>query len=129
LTPSFVGESFRSWSLRYLKEAKVDFSLASEASMVETVKGLSTIALRKAQLSIQYALGQPEYLDIAVSEYLVGEHHKDEPLVVLLARIRRLMQEISEPQSKLTKKTTIEKTSLVVDVASKLVREFLRNNR
>jgi hypothetical protein len=97
--------------------------------MVETVKDLSTIALRKAQLSIQYALGQPEYLDIAVSEYLAGEHHKDEPLVMLLARIRRLMQEISDPQSKLTKKTIIEKTSLVVDVASKLVREFLGNNR
>jgi hypothetical protein len=60
---------------------------------------------------------------------LVGEHYKDEPLVMLLARIRRLMQEISEPQSKLTKKTIIEKTSLVVDVASKLVREFLGNNR
>jgi hypothetical protein len=97
--------------------------------MVEIVKDLSTIALRKAQLSIQYALGQPEYLDIAVSEYLAGEHHKDEPLVLLLARIRRLMQEISDPQCKLTKKTIIEKTSLVVDVASKLVREFLANNR
>ena len=124
-----MGESFRSWSLRYLKEAKVDFSLASEASVIETVKYLSTIALRKAQLSIQYALGQPEYLDIAVSEYLVGEHHIDEPMIMLLGRIRRLTQEISEPQSKLTKKTIIEKTSMVVDVASKLVGEFLRNNR
>ena len=107
----------------------MDFSLASEASMVEAVKDLSTIALRKAQLSIQYALGQPEYLDIAVSEYLVGGCHKDEPLVMLLARIRRVMQEIAEPQSKLTKKTIIEQTSLVVDVASELVGEFLENNR
>ena len=97
--------------------------------MIETVKDLSTISLRKAQLSMQYALGQPEYLDIAVSEHLVGEHYKDEPLVMLLGRIRRLMQEISEPQSKLTKKTIIEKTSMVVDVASKLVGEFLGNNR
>lgn len=121
LTLSFRGECFESWSLRYLREAKVDFSLASNASMIETVKDLSTIALRKAQLAIQYALAEPELLDIAVSEYISRGSAQERPLIILLARIRKLMQKISDPQSKLTRKKILEKTGLVIDVASSVV--------
>lgn len=123
----FPGECFRSWSLRYLKEAKVDFSLASEASMTETLKDLSTIALRKAQLAIQYALAEPEYLDIAVSDYLSRGQTQGDPLIILIARIRKMMQDISDPQLRLARKDILEKTRLMVDVASSLVSEILGN--
>ncbi len=89
--------------------------------MIETVKDLSTIALRKAQLAIQYALAEPELLDIAVSEYISRGSAQERPLIILLARIRKLMQKISDPQSKLTRKKILEKTGLVIDVASSVV--------
>lgn len=125
MKPSFVSESYRSWALRYLKEAKVDLSAAQEASMIETVKDLSTIALRKAQLAIEYAVAQPELLDIAVSEYISRGETQGQPLVILLARIRNLMQDIADPYSRLQKSSILGKTSLVVDVVSSVVSEVV----
>lgn len=125
MKPIFLGECYRSWSLRYLKEAKVDFSVASKASMIETVKDLSTIALRKAQLAIQYALAEPELLDIAVSEYISKGQIQGEPLIILLARIGKTMQDISEPKPRFNRKNILEKTGSVIDVASSIVSECL----
>jgi hypothetical protein len=125
LKPIFLGECYRSWSLRYLKEAKVDYSVASEASMIETVKDLSTIALRKAQLAIEYVLAEPELLDTAVSEYVLKGQSQAEPLIILLARIGKIMQDISEPRSKFNRKNILEKTGSVIDVASSIVLECL----
>jgi len=127
LKPTFVAECFRSWSLRYLKEAKVDFSLASEASTIETLKDLSTIALRKAQLAIQYALAEPEYLDVAVSDSMSRGQTQGPPLLILLARIRKMMQDISDPQCRLAKKDILEKTGLIVGVVSTLISQILGN--
>jgi hypothetical protein len=125
LKPIFLGECYRSWSLRYLKEAKVDYSVASEASMIETVKDLSTIALRKARLAIEYVLAEPELLDTAVSEYVLKGQSQAEPLIILLARIGKIMQDISEPRSKFNRKNILEKTGSVIDVASSIVLECL----
>jgi hypothetical protein len=125
LKPSFVPEAYRSWALRYLKEAKVDLSTAQEASMIETVRDLSTIALRKAQLAIEYAVAQPEVLDIAVSEYVSRGETEGQSLVVLLAQIRNLMKRIADPHSRLRKDSILGRTSLVLDVVSSIVSDVV----
>ena len=122
-----IGECFGYWSLRYLKEAKVDFSLASETSTPETLVDLSTIALRKAQLAIQYALAEPEYLDVAVSDYMSRGQTQGDPLIILLALIRKMMQDISAPQHRMARKDILEKTALIIGVVSSLVSEILGN--
>jgi hypothetical protein len=123
----FVGECYRSWSFRYLKEAKADFSFASEASTIESVRDFSTIALRKAQLAIQYALAQPELLEAAVLEYMATGDDQGEPLIMLLARIRKVIEDISEPTSRLAKNSILDKTSLVIDVTKSIVSECFGN--
>ena len=103
----------------------MDLSVAERTSFTEIVRDLSTIALRKAELAIEYALAEPELLDMVVSEYVSRGETQAEPLILLLAQIRKLMQSIAYPNSRMTKENILGKTSLVVDAASSVVSECL----
>jgi len=111
----------RAWALRYSREAGVDLALARQASSMMTVRDLSTIALRKTQLAIQYALGQPEYLDVLVSEVLFGKTSSREPLLSLLLKIRAVMRDISDSQSPLNKETIVAVTETIVNASTAVI--------
>jgi len=111
----------RAWALRYTREAGVDLALARQAVSIASVRDLSTIALRKAQLAIQYALGQPEYLDILVSEVLLGRTSSREPLLSLLLKIKAAVRDISDPQSPLNKETIVAVTETIVNASTDVI--------
>jgi len=111
----------RAWAVRYSREAGVDLALARQAVSISSVRDLSTIALRKAQLAIQYALGQPEYLDVLVSEVLLGRTSSREPLLSLLLKIRAAMRDISDPQSLLNKETIVAVTETIVNASTAVI--------
>jgi len=111
----------RAWAVRYSREAGVDLALARQAVSIASVRDLSTIALRKAQLAIQYALGQPEYLDVLVSEVLLGRTSSREPLLSLLLKIRAAMHDISDPQSLLNKETIVAVTETIVNASTAVI--------
>ncbi|MBS7622657.1 MoaD/ThiS family protein [Candidatus Bathyarchaeota archaeon] len=81
---SLCTEPDRAWALRYLREAKVDLSLTEELNTPESLLELVALALRKAQLAIQYAVGQPEYLELAVTQAALGRMQAVEPPVGVL---------------------------------------------
>jgi len=111
----------RAWALRYTREAGVDLALARQAVSIASVRDLSTIALRKAQLAIQYALGQPEYLDVLVSEVLLGRTSSREPLLSLLLKIKAAVRDISDPQSPLDKETIVAVTETIVNASTDVI--------
>jgi len=111
----------RAWALRYTREAGVDLALARQAVSIASVRDLSTIALRKAQLAIQYALGQPEYLDVLVSEVLLEKTTSREPLLSLLLKIKAVMRDISDPQSPLNKETIVVVTETIVNASTAVI--------
>ncbi len=115
----------RAWAVRYSREAGVDLALARQAVSIASVRDLSTIALRKAQLAIQYALGQPEYLDVLVSEVLLGRTSSREPLLSLLLKIRAAMRDISDPQSLLNKETIVAVTETIVNASTAVIEAIL----
>ncbi len=103
----------------------MDLSVAERSSITEIVRDLSTIALRKAELAIEYALAEPELLDMIVSEHISKGETEAQPLIFMLGQIRRLMQNIASHNSKVTKEDILEKTNLVIDAASLVVSECL----
>jgi len=111
----------RAWALRYAREAGVDLALARQAVSIASVRDLSTIALRKAQLAIQYALGQPEYLDVLVSEVLLGRTSSREPLLNLLLKVKAAVRDMSDPQSSLNKETIVAMTETMVNASTDVV--------
>jgi len=115
----------RAWALRYNREAGVDLALARRAVSIASVRDLSTIALRKAQLAIQYALGQPEYLDAMVSEALFGRAPSRESLLSLLLKIRAVMRDISDPQSPLNKEAIVAVTETIVNASTDLIQAVI----
>ena len=115
----------RAWAVRYTREAGVDLALARQAVSIVSVRDLSTIALRKAQLAIQYALGQPEYLDIIVSEISLGRASSREPMLSLLLKIRAAMRDISDPQSPLNKETIVAVTESIVNASTDVIKAVI----
>jgi len=115
----------RAWAVRYTREAGVDLALARQAVSIASVRDLSTIALRKAQLAIQYALGQPEYLDIIVSEISLGRASSREPMLSLLLKIRAAMRDISDPQSPLNKETIVAVTESIVNASTDVIKAVI----
>jgi len=111
----------RAWALRYTREAGVDLALARQAVSIASVRDLSTIALRKAQLAIQYALGQPDYLDVLVSEVLLERTSSREPLLSLLLKIKAVMRDISDAQSPLNKETIVAVTETIVNASTAVI--------
>ncbi|MCJ7760807.1 hypothetical protein MUP59_06665, partial [Candidatus Bathyarchaeota archaeon] len=83
---SLCSESDRIWAFRYIREAKVDLSLASDLKAVET----ATLATRKAQLAVQHALGTPDYSDPAIAETNLGRMDRNDSLVRVLIKIREI---------------------------------------
>jgi len=100
-------------------------ALARRAVSIASVRDLSTIALRKAQLAIQYALGQPEYLDAMVSEALFGRAPSRESLLSLLLKIRAVMRDISDPQSPLNKEAIVAVTETIVNASTDLIQAVI----
>jgi len=115
----------RAWAVRYTREAEVDLALARRAVSIASVKDLSTIALRKAQLAIQYALGQPEYLDVIVSEASFGRASSREPVLSLLLKVKAVVHDISDPQSPLNKETIVAVTETVVKASADVIKAVI----
>jgi hypothetical protein len=111
----------RAWALRYSREAGVDLALARQATSIASVRDLSAIALRKTQLAIEYASGQPEYLDVLVSEPSLGRASSREPLLSLLLKIKAVMRDISDSQSPLNKETIVAVTETIVDASTAVI--------
>jgi hypothetical protein len=127
-TSILIDDYRRCWALRYLRESTADLSLARKSRILETVRNLSAISMRKAQLAISYALGEPEYLDAVVTEALMNRTYIHEPLLRLVARIRVAIENISHSQSPLNKDEIIKITEAVVDASSSIVEAIINKS-
>ena len=121
---SLCSEPDRVWALRYIREANVDLSLTDGLKTPETIVELVALALKKAQLAIQHALGQPEYLELAVAQAALGKTEPADPPVRILLRMREIARNLSEVEELVRKETVLEAAEIVVSAAESVVKEL-----
>lgn len=117
---SKVNGCHKGWALRYLREAKAELVAAQKTPYM--APGLILEALRKAQGAIYYSLGEPAFVGAIVHEKL-RENRIDDPILRFLVEVERMVQRVAQsPDSSLEE--TIEETSIVIGLASDVVRLF-----
>jgi len=121
---SLCSEPDKVWALRYIREAKVDLSLTEELKTPETIVELVALALKKAQLAIQHALGQPEYLELAVAQAALGKIEPPDSPIRILVKMREMARNLSEVEGPVQKETVLEAAEIVVGVAESVVEEL-----
>ncbi len=115
----------KSWALRYLREAEADLSLAKECDSIELIKELSAISMRKAQLAIQYAFGDPNIMEYIFEEALV-KGLKKEPLIRLMEKINILVKKTVDPQFTAGKDKILVLAEKTLEASSAIVKEALK---
>jgi len=115
----------KSWALRYLREAEADLSLAKECDSIELVKELSAISIRKAQLALQYAFGDPTIMEYILEEALVKNALRKEPFIRLMEKINILVKKTVEPQFNLGKDKILALAEKTLEASSTIVKEAL----
>lgn len=122
---SILDEFMKSWALRYLREAEADLSLAKECDSIELVKELSAISIRKAQLALQYAFGDPTIMEYILEEALVKNALRKEPFIRLMEKINILVKKTVEPQFNLGKDKILALAEKTLEASSTIVKEAL----
>jgi len=112
--------------LRYLREAKVNLSLARRCQSLSTVRELSVIAIKKAQLAVQHALGDPNVIEYAVSKSVLRGGFKNEPFVRLMEKLDLITHKIIDPKFKIGREKILGITEKVFEFSSLIVKEALR---
>ena len=111
----------KGWALRYLREAKAELTAAQKTPYM--APSLILEALRKAQASIYYSLGEPTYIAAIVHENIYTKQFVEEPVLKFLVEIERTIQQIAErPRSDNEK--VIKQVSDLVQLASEIVELF-----
>jgi hypothetical protein len=123
---SILDEFMKSWALRYLREAEADLSLAKECDSIELVKELSAISMRKAQLAIQYAFGDPNIMEYILEEALTKGSLRKEPLIRLIEKINILIKKTVDPQFTAGKDKILVLAEKTFEASSIIVKEALK---
>ena len=118
----FCSELDQAWAFRYLREAKVDLSLADDLGTLETVRDMAIIAMKKAQLAVQHALGQSDYLNQTLAEENVRKMRHIEPPLKALTRMREVTRNLSEMELPPEKEVMMETARVVVNAAESIVK-------
>jgi len=115
-----VNGCHKGWALRYLREAKAELLAAQKTPYM--APGLILEALRKAQGAIYYSLGEPAFIGAIVNENL-REKRINDPMLNFLVEIEKMVQRVAQsPDS--TREEAIKEASIVIELASDLVRLF-----
>lgn len=81
--------------------------------------------MKKAQLAIQYAVGQPEHLELAVTQAALGKMQKIEPPVGVLLRMRRMAGDLSGIEGVVEKSELLRVAEVALSTAETIVSELV----
>jgi hypothetical protein len=89
---------------------------------------LAILAMRKAQMAIYYALGDPIFLDAVVHQIERRKAPTEDHIIRLLTRIERFISVRSEMPESLSKEMALNEARHLIELASELVK-FLTNHK
>lgn len=115
-----IDEYRKNWAIRFLREAKSDLSTADKTPIPAMSVSFAVMAMRKAQTSVYYSIGDPSYLTPMVNEVLEGKRGIENPTMKLLADMELMIQSCINGGERLGKDIAIRNARTLIDLASKI---------
>ncbi len=113
------------WPLRYLREAKAEFSAAQKIPYM--APSLIIEAAKKAQAAVYYSLGDPASVEAIVYQTLLRKQPVEDPVLRCILEIERMVQDITMT-SDLDREKALEQANELIKLASEIVMLFVRKN-
>jgi len=111
----------KGWALRYLREAKAEFSAAKKTPYL--APNLIVEALRKAQVAVYYSLGDPTSIQNIVHLKVLEDDVDNDPVLKCLVEMEHALQWLSEiPDSEREK--AMNHVENLIQIASDIVELF-----
>jgi len=119
--PLLIDEYRKNWAIRFLREAKSDLSTADKTPIPTMSVGFAVMAMRKAQTSVYYSIGDPSYLTPMVNDVLEGKRSVDNPTMKFLADMELMIRSCINGGERLGKDIAIRNARALIELASKMV--------
>jgi hypothetical protein len=115
-----IDEYRKNWAIRFLREAKSDLSTADKTPISTMSVSFAVMAMRKAQTSIYYSIGDPSYLTPMVNEVLEGKKGIENPIMKFLADMELMIRSCINGGERLGKDIAIRNARTLIELASKI---------
>ncbi|MBS7617109.1 hypothetical protein KEJ25_00605 [Candidatus Bathyarchaeota archaeon] len=124
VNPLLIDEYRLNWSLRYLREAKVDYECLKLLTGEEAYVSLGSTAVRKAQTAVLYALGEPSSVYNAIVTVVDGGAEADNSLINALASMERCIRSIIDNARTFPREMFIRLVGEQISIAEKLLEKI-----
>ena len=123
-----IDEYRRNWAIRYLREAESDLSTAERTPIDAISVSFAIMAMRKAQTSAYYSIGDPSYLTQMVNEAIEVRNTTQGSSMKLLTDMELFIRLCAEKREALDKENAIHKARVLLSVVSRLI-SLMTNER
>ena len=123
-----IDEYRRNWAIRYLREAESDLSTAERTPIDAISVSFAIMAMRKAQTSAYYSIGDPSYLTQMVNEAIEVRNIIQGSSMKLLTDMELFIRLCAEKREALDKENAIHKARVLLSVVSRLI-SLMTNER
>ena len=116
-----IDEYRKNWAIRFLREARSDLSTADRTPIPAMSISFAIMAMRKAQTSVYYSLGDPTYLTPMVNDALQGRRNIENPTMKFLADMELMIRSCINGGERQGKEAAIRSAKALIELASKTV--------
>ena len=116
-----MDEYRKNWAIRFLREAESDLSTAEKTPIPVMSISFAVMAMRKAQTSVYYSIGDPAYLTQMVYESVERKKGIDNPTMKFLADMELVIRICVNSGERLGKDAVMHDARMLIVLASKIV--------
>lgn len=116
-----MDEYRKNWAVRFLREAESDLSTAEKTPIPVMSISFAVMAMRKAQTSVYYSIGDPAYLTQMVYESVERKKGIENPTMKFLADMELVIRICVNSGERLGKDAIMHDARMLIVLASKIV--------
>ncbi|MCJ7609211.1 hypothetical protein MUP00_06035 [Candidatus Bathyarchaeota archaeon] len=116
-----VDEYRRNWAIRFLREARSDLSTADRTPIPAMSISLAVMAMRKAQTSVYYIMGDPSYLTPLVNNAIDEAVGLENAIMKFLVDFELVIRSCINSGERLGKEAAIQNAKCLIELVAKTV--------
>lgn len=116
-----VDEYRRNWAIRFLREARSDLSTADKTPIPAMSANLAVMAMKKAQTSVYYIMGDPSYLTPLVNTAVEEGSGLENATMKFLVDFELVIRSCVNSGERLGKAAAIQNAKSLIELAAKIV--------
>lgn len=116
-----VDEYRRNWAIRFLREARSDLSTADRTPIPAMSISLAVMAMRKAQTSVYYIIGDPSYLTPLVNNAIDEAVGLENAIMKFLVDFELVIRSCINSGERLGKEAAIQNAKCLIELVAKTV--------